>query len=262
MESKRSTKKAVQKQAKICETLPICGDNETFDEDGLLELGNNDAEIPFLEGRKINLKEKKISPRLPKCMGKKKKLHLDAVYSGLWRRGSEKIIEGLTGNSVNNVAGFWVSDTMFKACKGFWVSDTMFKACKGFWFQYFAIQYYGECWSGTGENKSFSRYGPSNNCWSGVGGEWTNAVYRLQNMPACSSQLPYTVRSSSASATSSRVGTWCSAKSDMAPWLEINFDKPTRITGNTVKDEQLAVLDAVLSESMISSDEMRNFIRK
>ncbi|XP_032236057.2 inactive carboxypeptidase-like protein X2 isoform X2 [Nematostella vectensis] len=96
-------------------------------------------------------------------------------------------------------------------------------------FQYFAIQYYGECWSGTGENKSFSRYGPSNNCWSGVGGEWTNAVYRLQNMPACSSQLPYTVRSSSA--TSSRVGTWCSAKSDMAPWLEINFDKPTRITG-------------------------------
>ncbi|EDO39263.1 predicted protein [Nematostella vectensis] len=50
-------------------------------------------------------------------------------------------------------------------------------------FQYFAIQYYGECWSGTGENKSFSRYGPSSNCWSGVGGEWTNAVYRLQNMP-------------------------------------------------------------------------------
>ncbi|EDO39262.1 predicted protein [Nematostella vectensis] len=105
MESKRSTKKAVQKRAKICETLPICGDKETFDEDGLLELGNNDAEIPFLEGRKINLKEKTISPRLPKCMGKKKKLNLDAVYSGLWRRGSEKIIEGLTGNMVNNVAG-------------------------------------------------------------------------------------------------------------------------------------------------------------
>ncbi|XP_068740044.1 uncharacterized protein [Montipora capricornis] len=42
---------------------------------------------------------------------------------------------------------------------------------------YFAIQYYGECW-GASADTQYNKHGPSDNCWSGVGGPYTNFVYR------------------------------------------------------------------------------------
>lgn len=43
----------------------------------------------------------------------------------------------------------------------------------------FAIQFYGECWTGVDAEKSYSEYGASPNCWKGVGGSQTNFVYEF-----------------------------------------------------------------------------------
>ena len=43
---------------------------------------------------------------------------------------------------------------------------------------YFAIQYYGECW-GAKTGTKYDKHGPANNCWSGVGGPFSNYVYKL-----------------------------------------------------------------------------------
>ncbi|CAH3141405.1 unnamed protein product [Porites lobata] len=43
---------------------------------------------------------------------------------------------------------------------------------------YFAIQYYGECWGAKAGTK-YDKHGPANNCWSGVGGPFSNYVYKL-----------------------------------------------------------------------------------
>jgi len=43
---------------------------------------------------------------------------------------------------------------------------------------YFAIQYYGECY-GAPEGTKYDRHGKADNCWSGVGGSYSNFVYRL-----------------------------------------------------------------------------------
>ena len=43
---------------------------------------------------------------------------------------------------------------------------------------YFAIQYYGECW-GAPVGAQYHKHGPANNCWSGVGGPFSNYVYKL-----------------------------------------------------------------------------------
>ncbi|XP_078377492.1 uncharacterized protein LOC144660677 isoform X5 [Oculina patagonica] len=43
---------------------------------------------------------------------------------------------------------------------------------------YFSIQYYGECW-GAPEGTAYDRHGKATNCWSGVGGSYSNFVYRL-----------------------------------------------------------------------------------
>lgn len=48
-----------------------------------------------------------------------------------------------------------------------------------FFLQVFAIQYYGECWSGNEGEKTYSEYGWSRNCWQGVGGSNTNFVYEF-----------------------------------------------------------------------------------
>ena len=46
--------------------------------------------------------------------------------------------------------------------------------------QYFAVQYYGECWAADpGTVPHYDKYGASSNCWNGVGGAWTNHVYRI-----------------------------------------------------------------------------------
>lgn len=48
-------------------------------------------------------------------------------------------------------------------------------------FKVFAIQFYGECWTGVDAEKSYSEYGASPNCWKGVGGSQTNFVYEFIN---------------------------------------------------------------------------------
>ncbi|XP_028401265.1 A disintegrin and metalloproteinase with thrombospondin motifs 6-like isoform X2 [Dendronephthya gigantea] len=46
--------------------------------------------------------------------------------------------------------------------------------------EYFAVQYYGECWAvKPGIVPNYDKYGPAGNCWSGVGGPWSNYVYKM-----------------------------------------------------------------------------------
>ena len=47
----------------------------------------------------------------------------------------------------------------------------------------FAVQFYGECWSGLEASTTYDKYGLSKNCWNGVGLDWTNAVYRFTMKP-------------------------------------------------------------------------------
>ena len=44
----------------------------------------------------------------------------------------------------------------------------------------FGIQFYGECWSGVDAWKTYDKYGPSKNCWSGVGREGSYFVYKFK----------------------------------------------------------------------------------
>ena len=44
----------------------------------------------------------------------------------------------------------------------------------------FGIQFYGECWSGVDAWKTYDKYGPSKNCWSGVGREESYFVYKFK----------------------------------------------------------------------------------
>jgi len=46
---------------------------------------------------------------------------------------------------------------------------------------YFAIQYYGECYAAP-EGTQYDRHGVANNCWSGVGGSYSNYVYSFKNV--------------------------------------------------------------------------------
>ncbi|XP_078360691.1 uncharacterized protein LOC144645089 [Oculina patagonica] len=53
-------------------------------------------------------------------------------------------------------------------------------------YEYFAIQFYGECWGGKDAGKSYDKYGRSRRCWKfdkqtgyGVGGDMANFVYRI-----------------------------------------------------------------------------------
>ncbi|KAK3737481.1 hypothetical protein QZH41_008364, partial [Actinostola sp. cb2023] len=37
-------------------------------------------------------------------------------------------------------------------------------------FQYFGVQFYGECWGGPHADKTYNHDGPSKKCYKGVGG--------------------------------------------------------------------------------------------
>ena len=50
-------------------------------------------------------------------------------------------------------------------------------------YEYFSVQFYGECWSGPDAGKTFARDGESDKCYQGIGLESTNAVYRIENLP-------------------------------------------------------------------------------
>ncbi|XP_028414604.1 MAM and LDL-receptor class A domain-containing protein 2-like, partial [Dendronephthya gigantea] len=45
-------------------------------------------------------------------------------------------------------------------------------------YKYFAVQFYGECW-GARSLIEYDKYGASNDCWSGVGKDFTNYVYKF-----------------------------------------------------------------------------------
>ena len=49
-------------------------------------------------------------------------------------------------------------------------------------YKYFAVQYYGECWSSFDAESKYDRHGvqtKQDECWASVGGERTNYVYRF-----------------------------------------------------------------------------------
>ncbi|KAL9986875.1 hypothetical protein ACROYT_G001084 [Oculina patagonica] len=54
-------------------------------------------------------------------------------------------------------------------------------------YEYFAIQFYGECWGGKDAGKSYAKHGKSEDCWKfdkqsghSVGGELANFVYKIK----------------------------------------------------------------------------------
>lgn len=50
-------------------------------------------------------------------------------------------------------------------------------------FQYFGIEYVGECWSGPGGNLTYNKFGPSSQCVNGLGGDESLYVYRFTEPP-------------------------------------------------------------------------------
>lgn len=57
------------------------------------------------------------------------------------------------------------------------VVEMCYEAAKKANKKYFAIQFYGECW--VSDTDSYKLYGPSTNCWNGVGRDYDNYVYEM-----------------------------------------------------------------------------------
>ena len=52
-------------------------------------------------------------------------------------------------------------------------------------YDYFAVQFYGECWSSTDAALTYDKHGRQTNpvkCWANVGGAGTNYVYRFRQV--------------------------------------------------------------------------------
>ena len=56
-------------------------------------------------------------------------------------------------------------------------------------YEYFAVQFYGECYGGKDAGKTYAKHGKSEDCWEfdkqnghEVGGEWSNFVYRINKV--------------------------------------------------------------------------------
>ncbi|CAH3179044.1 unnamed protein product [Porites lobata] len=94
--------------------------------------------------------------------------------------------------------------------------------------EYFSVQFYGECWSGANSKQTFAKYGESDKCYQGVGMEKTNAVYRLENMPACSSELQF---SASVSTGDVNGHTWCAGDAAEYQWIVVDLGGERKITG-------------------------------
>lgn len=94
--------------------------------------------------------------------------------------------------------------------------------------EYFSVQFYGECWSGPNAGETFAREGPSTNCYEGVGKRKTNAVYRIENIPPCSSELSFTAQVSSGEVTGNA---WCAGESDEFQWITVDFGGERKISG-------------------------------
>ena len=46
-------------------------------------------------------------------------------------------------------------------------------------FKVFAVRYGGECWSSKDAIETYNKYGFANDCWDGIGGDYSNAVYQI-----------------------------------------------------------------------------------
>ena len=48
-------------------------------------------------------------------------------------------------------------------------------------YQYFAVQFYGECWAGKNGAHTYNKHGKAadKDCWRGLGADWRNSVYRF-----------------------------------------------------------------------------------
>jgi len=46
-------------------------------------------------------------------------------------------------------------------------------------YKIFAVRYGGECWSSKDAIETYNKYGFANDCWDGIGGDYSNAVYQI-----------------------------------------------------------------------------------
>ena len=56
-------------------------------------------------------------------------------------------------------------------------------------YEYFGVQFYGECFGGMKAGENYDKYGKSTNCWNfdknsdfAVGSHFTNFVYRIKQV--------------------------------------------------------------------------------
>jgi len=57
-------------------------------------------------------------------------------------------------------------------------------------FEYFAVQFYGECWSSADAALTYDKHGEETNpdkCWANVGATYTNYVYRFRQVSRAAS---------------------------------------------------------------------------
>lgn len=97
-------------------------------------------------------------------------------------------------------------------------------------FKYFSVQFYGQCWSGKNAGKTFFRDGPaySYNCYEGVGTYGTNAVYRIEDRPECSSELSFTASHSTGPVYG---GQWCAGNTEEYQWMAADLGGERKISG-------------------------------
>lgn len=94
--------------------------------------------------------------------------------------------------------------------------------------EYFSVQFFGECWSGKNAGKTFFRDGPSDQCYEGVGRRMTNAVYRIEDLPECSSELSFTASGSTGQVNG---GQWCAGNTEEYQWIAADFGGERKISG-------------------------------
>ncbi|EDO39922.1 predicted protein [Nematostella vectensis] len=85
-------------------------------------------------------------------------------------------------------------------------------------YEYFGVQFFAECWGGKDPegNEAYARDGlaAESKCWKGVGGQRTNMVYRVQDMPGCSDELDFTSSVSSGVGLKGKMPDRCSDELD------------------------------------------------
>ncbi|KAJ7387554.1 hypothetical protein OS493_000885 [Desmophyllum pertusum] len=94
--------------------------------------------------------------------------------------------------------------------------------------EYFSVQFYGECWSGKDAGETFARDGPSKECYAGVGKKGINAVYRIEDLPACSSELSFNAAVSTGKVKDQE---WCAGDAAEYQWITADLEGERQISG-------------------------------